>query len=468
MSPKKFIQNLMKFSVPTVVSAFVGLVAIPLITRLYPPKEYGYISLFVSVTAIMASIVALGLNNSAVRFFYEPLDGSTKEQNFNIAIAVTLIIGGILFIITELFDIPVSTYLFSEKNRNAERLLIIYVILTAVYRLQLNYSRLSQHAFNYNIQQVCYIIGSKILFSVAVLYSTKYIYSVAVMVILLMLQVITVGMRDYSFKLSFPNKKACYGLLRFALPYLPNDIAVMLNNFMAKLVLTYFKDYAAVGIISMATNLANVFNIITNAFTVYWSPFMYENYKKEQRMIKKIHNYIVLLSIILICGIFVFQDILYLILGKEYRSSQSVFMLIILMPFQMLICETTSYGIAISKKAYLNLIPALTACISNVTVSILLYPVLGSNAVAYGIAVSATLQLILRTIIGQHYYSSIESWKKTFLGCLLVLFVCWINVFVYKLLVLRIVLTLFIVIIAVIIYRCDLKCLFQYLKVNEI
>lgn len=211
----------------------------------------------------------------------------------------------------------------------------------------------------------------------------------------------------------------------------------------------------------MGTNLAGAFNLFTGAFGIYWSPFMYENYRKEQKMIRNIHNYCLLLSIFLVCGILIFQDILYILLGQEYRASQQYFMLIMLLPIQILVTETTSYGINISQKTYITMIISILSCIVNMCVGYFMYPVIGTLAMALGIAVSATLQIILKTVLGQRYYKSIKSSRQTMSGITLFISICVLNTWIYNLFAIRLLTGIIAIILSCTIFRQEVKDIYN-------
>lgn len=458
MDAKSFIKNALKYSIPTVVSAMISIIIIPIITRIYPADDYGKISMFYSVGVMMASIFTFGLASACVRFFYEPVSGTTKEQTFNYTFFVGIITDLIIGVIAVLFfSKNAGRYLFGENNRTALIAFFIYIASTILYRIQSNYSRLSFDSKKYNIQQVSYIIVNKVLFVFAAIWSTKYSYSIYIITALLAVQVLIFGRIGFRIRFDIPPRKARKQLLSFAFPLLPTDIAVMLNNSSAKLLLSYYGDFTSLGIISMATNVANTFNLVSNAFSVYWGPFMYANYKKEQKMIQTIHNVMEYVSILMVGLIFIFQNVIYLILGNEYKESQPYFLLIMLMPIQLLICETTSYGINISKKTYFSFIISSISCLINVGIGYFLYPYFGSIAMAYGIATSAIIQMILKTIIAQKYYVSIKSLWQTMFGILTISIICVLNTLVYSDFRIRLLIGVAVLLISTIVYRKELK-----------
>lgn len=458
MRVKEFIGNTLKFSFPTLVSAIASILAISVITRLYPTEEYGVISLFYSVGTLFASIAMLGLSSASIRFFYEPLGGGSPKKLFNFAfwtgVSVTAVSAVLVFLFTRE---TVSGYLFGEDNTLSLLVFAFYVVASIVYKLQSNYARLSQNAALYNVQQTIYILVNKILFVLAVLISTDYFYSVFFMTAALILEVVFIGRKSYYPSFHFPERKARAQYLKFSVPILPNEIAVTLNNSAAKFLLSYFGDFSSLGIISMGTNVANTFNLISNAFGVYWSAFMYENYKKEQKLIFGVHNFCVLVSVVLLCGIMVFQDILYLLLGAGYRESQQYFMLIMLLPIQILVCETTSYGINIAQKTYISMIVSIAACAVNLGIGYFLYPMIGVMAMAAGIAASAFIQLVLRTAFGQKYYKSIERKSKTVFGITADVLLCVVNVWIYDDLLMRILTACVMILLSLIVFRKEIR-----------
>jgi len=433
MKVKEFIINALEYSIPTVVSAVLSILAIPIITRIYPAEDYGKINMFYSVGVMLASLFMLGLQNACIRFFYEPLEGSDKIKVFNLTFSVGIFITFVCSIVSVLFlDDLISYYLFGEDNKFALILFFLYVFANIYFKLQCNYTRLSLNANGYNKLQIIYIFINKVLFAVTVFISTDYIYSITFIVAGTLLEVLFFGKKYYRFSMSFPKITASKRMLVFSLPLLPSEIAVMLNNLAAKMILSYYGDFYTLGVISMATSLANTYTIVTQGFGLYWGTFMYAHYKDENQLIKKVHNYILMLSGLIVGIIFIIQDILYMILGSSYRTSQPYFMLIMLLPVMSMIMETTSYGINISKKTIISLVISIISCIVNIFICFILYPKIGVTAMALGIGGSAIIRTILQTYFGQKYYNSIVNTWQTVYGILLITIICGLNLVLFN------------------------------------
>ena len=98
-----FVKNLVKYCIPSLISAIVGILVIPLITNSYPSYEYGKINLFYSIANTLFLFVVLGLDSAYFRFFYELPVGYTRQRLFKLSIIVGVVNTFVLFIICRYF-----------------------------------------------------------------------------------------------------------------------------------------------------------------------------------------------------------------------------------------------------------------------------------------------------------------------------------------------------------------------------
>ncbi|MCR4697457.1 MAG: lipopolysaccharide biosynthesis protein [Lachnospiraceae bacterium] len=460
MDVKKFLKNILKYTVPSVISAIVGIVVIPIISRVFPTEDYGKINLFYSVGNMLMYIVLMGLDSALIRFYFEPPEEANKNKIFELALWTSVSISIILSLISVLFfSKQISNYLFGELQINMLIALLLYIIGLILFRLVSIEMRMENKAFLYNIQQILLIITNRVSFVLIAFYSTEYKYSIWVITICsLFFGLIFLLLQKNLKDLGIPKLKTrvLKKIFSFSIPLMPTMVMVWANNSVAKIVLSGFNDYESVGILSIATSVANIFSLIPAAFATYWSPFMYKNYKSEKEFIQKVHNYICMLSLIIVLGIFCTQDILYTIVGGDYKVSQPYFMLVMLTPIQTLICETTSYGIVLSNKTKFNLLISVVSLLVNYFVGYYSYNYLGVYGVVMGIAISAIIQLYLKTIIGQKYYRSINNKYKT-IGCFsLIISSCVLNVLFYENIMIRILYTLGIFVLLFVIYNKEI------------
>lgn len=459
MDAKTFIKNAARFCVTPIVSTLIAITIIPFVSRVYPTTEYGYISNFYSIGNLLMYMFLLGLDGAFTRFYYEPMDGVSNGSRCSftilVGVGVTSIVGIIVF---ALFPEKLSVLFFGDHDTTGLLLLFIYVAALIVFTI-LNLSvRFDDDARGYNIQQAVLLICTRLIYVVAAIYSTKYIYSVAVMTVstVLMTCIVSLRRRDKLMNSPFIPKDVAKKLLLFALPIMPTTVFVQLNSSIAKLVLGAFEYREEVGVLALATSVANVFTIIPKIFTTYWGPFIYKYYKTEQQLIKNIHNAMMIISLLLTVGIMVFQDFLYMVVGSGYQASQPYFMLVMLAPVAVLIAETTNYGVTISNKPIINLGISIIVCLVNVIVCYTLIPTLGAMGAVLGIVSAAIMNGTLRTLAGNHFYQVISQPIKTIATSILIVGMCFANLFIWKSIAIRCAVAFCSVLLCAAIYNKDL------------
>lgn len=462
MKVKVFLQSMLKFCFASMASAVIGFVLIPIISKGYPTDQYGRINMFYSMGSILMSLFLLGLDNAYIRFFNEPLPSVNNKRLFGLGIIFSTVFGLLVtaFAYWVCPDLVLRLLFGVIDNKKLILLLFVYSESQAIMRMLILNSRLRMQALQYNVKQILMLIATRLSFVFALPASTNYVPAITIMTCSTLLFVVLIFMidrKEIDFRVTKVQKQDFRSVMKFSLPTMPAAVITFLNNAISKFALSHAGDFGSIGVLSIATSLANVFSIIPSAFSTYWSAFMYKNYRTEQRMIRKVHDWIMLLSILIVCGILLFQDVLYSIISDNYSSSQSYFMIIMLMPIHMLIAETTSYGITIQKKTHISLIISILTCLINYAVSAACVGFVGCMGAALGIGVSAVFALTAKSVYGQKYYASITSARKTFAGCTTVVLLCICNFFIYDRFLLRFCVAAAAVLISCAIYRTEVQ-----------
>ena len=468
MKAKEFLQNVLKYCIPSVVSAVLSIAVIPVVSRVFPPEDFGKINLFYSVGYMLLYVFLLGLDSAYIRFYFEGFRGIRKEQIFSmsfwgsLAINICVTVTALLF-----FSDRVSRYLFGEYRPYLLLVLSVYVFSLTLFRLLSIEARMDGKSLLFNVQQVLLIVTNRVTYVVAILFSTNYRVSILLITgstALLSIWFLIRQKRFSDFSLGSVDKASVGRILNFAVPLMPTTVMVWLNNSAAKFVLSGYGNFNLLGILTIATSLANVFSLVPSAFTTYWSPFMYRNYKKEQAFIRDVHNYILLLSVGIVLCFYCMQDLVYIIVGEKYRASQSFFMLIMLVPVQSLLCETTSYGIILANKTRINLYVSVAAVAANIGLGYLLYPSLHVYGIVIGIVSAAAIQLVFKTVIGQHFYQSIRNKWTTAASVLLIVGISLSNVWLYDRFFIRMAVTFAVLALSGVLFRAEYAAAWKLLK----
>ena len=77
---KSFIRSIIGFSVSSWIGFVIGIISVPILTRLLDPVQFAVINQFNAAVLFFLSLVTLGMDSGLVRFFFEPPTGFNKNQ----------------------------------------------------------------------------------------------------------------------------------------------------------------------------------------------------------------------------------------------------------------------------------------------------------------------------------------------------------------------------------------------------
>ena len=416
---KSFLKNMVGFSMTTWISFALGFIASPLATRLFLPQELAQVSLFSTYAGLFSSLCYAGLDQAYVRFFREPPNRITTKTLFNFCVFVVLAIGIMVSVCLFFFIKPLSVAIAGKIDWRIICCLVVYIGGIILFRfLSLNY-RMENNAMLYTIQGVVYAFLTKLAYLAVGFGTAKGVQAIMLLTCLMCafsIVAVFVQRKRFSIKsLKLINKKAVSEIAIFSLPLVPLALFSYINNSMSQLALNSLMGKMETGIFSSALGLASTVNIIQSGFNTYWAPYVMENYATNKKnRFDAVHKLMACILCLFGLTLTLFQSQLFLFLGENYRSAMVFFPFLVMSPICYCLGETTGLGITLSKKTYwTTIIYMVTACM-NIALCYLLIPLEGMAGAAMASAFTAVVTLILRTIVGEHFYKAIEKWWYLF------------------------------------------------------
>jgi O-antigen/teichoic acid export membrane protein len=422
---KKSLSNqILSAVIATFISAIINFISIPLVTKFFTQSEYGTISLFISYQNIFLSIVYLGMDQSMSRFFFEPLGKNSSKSLSTICLGIS----SLGFIMVSIFILinreKISYSIINEYAIWTLFCSLIYILSQMVLRYLNVISRLQKNAIGYAVQAVGITIVTKISYVLAALVNPTGKCGIMVLCgssfMLAVLMLCLKGKRSFSLKAdtSVPVLKE---LFKFGLPQIPVFLLNNANNSLPQLAMNIYVSREIIGIYANAISITSILIIVQNSVNVFWAPYVYENYKTEQKNIIKVHHcvsYLMFIATLLVC---VFSDFIYfLLVDKSYWESKSILPVLLISPLCYTISETLGIGFKIAKKSYWNIVVYASSFLTNWGLCYLLVPRGGILGAACSVAVSALVMLILKAVIGEKYYKCSDSSIRLILS-----FICY-------------------------------------------
>jgi len=418
MSPVSFLVSILKYSIATLVNFVIYGVSLLLVAWLVDPAVWGQVDIFISTSTLFMNICILGLDQSFIRFFNEapaPLD---KTSLFGACFGLSSVVMLATCIIScVFFPQQVLAIFFTDPLDNIYlALLFLNAFMSMIGRYINILYRMGGNIKLYTLESVAMQFFSKMFYLVAVFINPTFENMVLWVII---------GMAIFSVIFLWPNRhhvtlspkilfsKANRQLLPYGLALAPTAIMLWLNSLFSKVYISKTIGNGPAGVFSMVSLLSNVVALIQAGFATFWSAFIYANYKTEQEKIKQVHDYLTFLIVEFMCLIVAFEDIIFLFLGPGYKNGMTVFPIMLLVPVFNIIAETTVYGISIAKKPVYDTIGIGLSVVSNILFCILLAPSFGLYGVCIALSASNFVMFVFRTVVGQKFYCSIVSAKRT-------------------------------------------------------
>lgn len=427
---KKFLSKIVGFSLATWISAVISLLATPVITRLFLPEELGKINVFQTFLTFFLYIGILGLNQGYIRFYNDISFKNNRKSLFTISIAASIGFSVMLGFVIIIFGEKISFFISGEVNYIIPLCLAIALIFVVFLNFSKNVYRMEKNITMYSLQVIIMSLIAKLSFVLTAFWNPSHLNGIILITvgysivgtIFIMIQFrnnITIKVNS--------SKKDISNLFIFSLPLIPVVLLSWLNTSIPILLLSNYVNYSSIGIYTSAITIVSIITLVQSGFNIFWAPFVYENYIREKNKIKLVHRLITFVMVTF--GIFIVlgQDVLYILIGPEFRDSKEFFALLLVSPICYTIAETTGLGINIAKKSYLNLITTGISAFINFVICLLTLPVFGMIGAAVAVATSAFVMLIVKTLMGERYYSVIVNYKKTFSAPILFVFVAVIS-----------------------------------------
>lgn len=398
-----FIKKLMGFSLGPVVGAFLGFLNTILLTWFLIPDDLGKVSMYILFSTLLSLGIYLGLDQAFMREF----NGSDDRiKLFWTSITLPLIISIITAFILLLLYKPVSNLFFDEVSFLLILLLGASIPLYIVERYSFLILRMQEKSLQYSLLNIVNKLNNLIMSYIFLKFINKsYVGVVEGSFCALLLNCIFQiwYTREYWFKKLQIDRKVLNTMLRYGLPLVPAMLIGWLFNSADRITMRYLSSFSEIGIYSAAFKIASLMTIVQQSFTTFWVPTSFRWYEegvKRDRFIK-VSRYLTSIMTILFSFVVLFKNLLVMILSPNYIDSSKSVGFLLLVPVMYTISETTTIGIAFSKKTKYNLYVSVISFALNLIGNLILVPKYGALGASISTGLSYIGFFLIRTMISK-------------------------------------------------------------------
>ena len=434
MSIKKFLG----FSLGTIGSSIIGLLSVPILTRLINPEQYGNISLILITINFVTLIILMGLDQGYMREFYE----EDNKELLSCTLMINICSLFILALFFLFFSEDLSDFIFGFYD--VELLFLFYlIIMFSVFirymqiklRMQgdaLLYSLImfSQSFLNF-IFTYSFIVYIGLLPIKSVVLAQ--VISLVVVLVLLYFKNINISMIWFNYERS---KLLLFRVVKYSLPIFFSSILIWVMYSSDQYLLKIFSDSYQLGLYSAANKLCSALVIIQMLVVTYWVPLSLK-WNSECKSIKY-YEFIFDLSIVMfliIYILFLFLDkYLIILLGVDYREVILFIPILIIYPIFMTLSEIGSIGLIIKRKSLAILFVSFLCAVVNVLFNAFLIPSYGATGAAIASFITFLLYFYIKVLLSNYYWNrlSLYSAHLFVISVFILLLSLYVNNMAYK------------------------------------
>jgi O-antigen/teichoic acid export membrane protein len=373
----------------------IGLISLPVMTRLLSPAEYGAVNVFTSYIGILVVILSLNSYTSIGRYWYE------RKNDFNLfmgssfcLVAGTLFFSFLLFV---MFRKPLSNILSMSETLVILLLPLIAInIVNSVFRQVYEPQRKSGLIGKLNVVEGCLGFTGSVAFVLMMKGDRYYGVIWGQLVAGVVVSVVMIKLLMPHFKLAFYPKHVHY-ILGYSAPLIPDALsAVILAQFDRVMINGYIGSNAA-GLYSLAYNIGMLLLLVNAALLTAWTPYYFEDmdHKKYDKLDSDIDK---IFRLILIGAMFLMvfgQEVGLILADKKYHVALSIIPIVVFGHIFHALFQLWGRNIGYARKTIWAPIISLIAGFTNIVLNAIFIPMYGYAAAAYTTVVSYMLMAFM-------------------------------------------------------------------------
>lgn len=387
------------YTITNIINASIPFFLLPILTRYLTPEEYGIVSMFSLLIALVTPFIGLNVHGAIARRYYdsEPIDIPVYITNCFLILVSSTISIGVLFLV---FSKPIGN-LFSFPS-NMLWLVVTVAFSQFVINIFLTILQVQKKALLYgtfNILKTVVNIALSIIFVITFKLGWEgRLYAWTIAFVLFSIISIFLLIKSKWIKIAF-NKKFIFNALMFGIPLIPHAFSGSIISMTDRFFITNMVGLAATGIYTVGYQVGSIINILTSSFNKAYVPWLYERLARNEhttkvKIVKFTYLYFFLITFLSIGMGFAAPYLMQIFIGKAFNES-SFYVIWIAMGygFNGMYLMVVNYIFYAEKTKFLAMVTFSTAII-NIMLSYLFVHTFG----AIGAAQATTITFFIKFI----------------------------------------------------------------------
>jgi len=390
-------------------SKLIGILLVPIYTRLFSVSEYGIIGLIAGVVGFIGIFMQAGSNNAVQRFYFDADGEDNKNRVLYAGLLITLGVSILVYLLS------ISFFYFIEDIVTTYSVTLSVLIVAITVQFVAQYStylkevmRVVFDPIRYSMIEIFPVLLSALITIFLLMYwevSLLMFYTGAVVggVLGVILAIILVR-RVFSFigeqrLADLHDSKLTSEMFSFAYPFIFVGLSYWVFLTSDRFLLLWFLGEDEVGYYFIGTQVASALLMVTAAFGAAWSPYAMKilSEREDHKAIfsKVATMWMMVLTFVTVSVMLFSKEILLLLSTDQYTEAADVIPILLFSNFLLGTTQFTALGISISKKTSILSRYSWIVAVVNVVLNLILIPLIGLMGAAIA---TALCNLLLTTM----------------------------------------------------------------------
>jgi len=408
-SIKRFFKDAATYAVSGMATTFIGVVMVPIYTRVFTPSEYGALDLINTLLAFLILFGMMGQPSAVGRFYVDAESDLDRRLYASTSGVFVFLLAAVVAAIGLLARGPVADFLLGTRVYGPALVVAMMTFpFTVLFRFLQNMLKWRQEPLRYLLVSV----GAMVLGLGLTIYLVV-VAGMGVTGVFLAMLVNSVVFSSVAFiagRTSFAagfSRSRLSDLLKFGAPLIPVGIAYYLLTYSNRYFLRYFEGLETVGLYAIGVRVSAVLALMLNGFQMAIGPFVYSHYKEPDapQTFAKTFDYVSVATTLAVTTLALFaSDIVAVFATPTYMPAHVVVPLLAAGTAMYGLGAYFSFGIGIAKKTIHRAWTGALAAGVNVLLNVVLVPRWGMMGAACATAFSFALLAWIQMRLSQKYY----------------------------------------------------------------
>lgn len=396
----------------TAVSALLGFINTPLLTRILEPKVYAQYGILITFTTALTTFIYLGQDEAFMRFF------DKRKLSFRsyfwhcirVPLFLCALVVAVLLEPSHLF----LNWFFGPELSFTCILICFYITIIVFQRFLMLTARMEERAANYAISNVvskaCFMVGT------VVLYCLIRSISFGQIIVCLLFGVVVALAVNLTVVINVSHGVNCAGngvsskeLLQFGLPFAFSSTLFLSTPLIEKLIVRFQTSWDILAIYTSAAIFVTVMNLVKTTVNSIWVPYVYKNYQDEEHFKMIFYNvgiFLIAFCLSVVAVTILMRRWLVLVFDSRYYESMLIAPAMVCGACFDLLSGFYSIGINITMKTKYHIVVPIVQLIISSSLLFAFLSLIGLRATGISYLLSVSISRMFQMLIALRYYNT--------------------------------------------------------------